>query len=116
MELEVFFSIIVGKLFARLDRAEGEYVDPAITDPHLAIRIAGVIDEACDIRWNVSIDHADITRPEEVLPAILLDLFFGGRAPEIFNDACTLGYALLSKKTSATVRPKHYESEGCRHR
>ena len=85
MALEVFFSVIIGKLFARLDCAEGEEINSTIADPDPAIRIAGVIDEASGIRRNVSVDHARVTGPEEVLPAILLDLFGCGWSPKVFD-------------------------------
>jgi hypothetical protein len=86
MDLEVFFSIIVCKLFARLDCAEGKYINSTIADFDLAIRSAGVVDESCDILRNVSIDHAHLTRPEEVLPAIHLDLFGCCGASKVFDD------------------------------
>jgi hypothetical protein len=85
MKLEVFFSIIVSKLFASLDCAEGEDIQSTITDPDLAIRSAGVVDEASDICRNVSVDHAHVTRPEEVLPAIFRDLFGCGAATQVFG-------------------------------
>ena len=86
MELEVFFSVIIGKLFARLDCAEGEDINPTISDPNLAIRSAGVVDEASGIRRNVSVDHAHVARPEEILPAILLNLFGCGGASKVFDN------------------------------
>jgi hypothetical protein len=103
MELEVFFSIIVGKLFARPDCAEGEDIKSTITDPGLAIRGAGVVDEASEIRRNVSVDHAHLTRPEEVLPTIFLNLFGCSRASKVFDYERTLWDALLGEKTPATV-------------
>ena len=85
MELEVFFSVIIGKLFARLDCAEGEDINSTITDPDLAIRSAGVIDEASDVLRNVSIDHAHVTRPEEILSAVLPNLFGCCEASKVFD-------------------------------
>ena len=87
MELEIFFSIIVGKLFARLDGAEGENINSTITDPDLAIRSTGVVDEASDVFRNVSVNHAHVTRPEKVLSAILLRLLGCGGASKVFDDA-----------------------------
>jgi hypothetical protein len=87
MELEVFFSVIVGKLFASLDCAEGENIKSTITDPDFAVRSAGVVDEASHIRRNVSVDHAHLTRPEKVLPAIFLYLFGCGGASKVFDYA-----------------------------
>jgi hypothetical protein len=86
MEIEVFFSIIVGKLFAWLDCAAGKDVNSTTTDPDLAVRSAGVVDEASDIRRNVSVDHGLVTRPEEILPAILPHLFGCGGASEVLDD------------------------------
>ena len=105
MRLEIFFTVIVRKLFTRPDCAEREDVYSMFADPDLAIRSTGVVDEASGIRRDVSVDQALVTRPEEVLPAILLDLFGGGGATMIFDDERTLGYALLSEKSPATVRP-----------
>jgi hypothetical protein len=86
MTSEVFFSVIIRKLFTRLDCAEGEDIDSTISDPYLAIRSAGVVDEASDVLRNVSIDHAHVTRPEEVLPAIHLHLFGRCGASKVFYD------------------------------
>lgn len=85
MKFEVFYSVIVGKLFARLDGAEGKDIKSTITDPDLAIRSAGVVDEASNIRRNVSVNHAHVTRPEKVLPAILLDLLGCGGSSKVFD-------------------------------
>jgi hypothetical protein len=62
-----------------------------------------VVDEASDIRRNISVDHGLITRPEEVLPAIFPLLFSCGGASEVFDDERTFGYALLGEKAPATV-------------
>ncbi len=86
MKFEVFYSVIVGKLFARLDGAEGKDMKSTITDPDLAVRSAGVVDEASNIRRNVSVNHAHVTRPEEVLPAIFLNLFGCGAASKVLDD------------------------------
>jgi hypothetical protein len=97
MQLEVFYSVIVGQFFSRLDRAESEDINATISDPGLAIRLAGMVDETSDICRNVSVDHARITCPEEVLPAILLHLLRSGRASDVFDDERALGYALLGE-------------------
>jgi hypothetical protein len=81
MELEVFFPVIVAKLFARPDRAKGINENAPIAEFDLAIRRAGVIDEASDIRRNVSVDHAHVTRPEEELSSVVLHLSGCGEAP-----------------------------------
>lgn len=62
-----------------------------------------MVDEASDIRWDVSVNHAYVTRPEQVLPPVLPDLFGCCGAPDVFDDEGTFGYALLGEKTSATV-------------
>lgn len=87
MNLEIFLAIIVEKLFARLDGAEREDIYAPLADIDLAIRRAGMVDEAGGIHRYVAVDHARVARPEEVLPAILLDLFGGGGASEVFDDA-----------------------------
>lgn len=85
MKLEVFFSVIVGKLFARLDRADRKDTNAPVTKPDLAIGYARVIDVASSVRGNIAIDHARVTRPEEVLPAVVLDLFGCSGAPKVFD-------------------------------
>jgi len=103
MELKIFFSVIVGKLFARPDCTEGENAKSTTTDPDFTVRSAGVVDEASDVRRNVSVDHSRVSRPEEVLPAILPQLFGCGGASEVFDNERTFGYALLGEKPPATV-------------
>ena len=85
MKVEVLFSIIVGKLFARLDGAQRIDENAAAADLDLAIGSAGVVDEASRVRRNISIDHARVTRPEQVLPTIVRNLFGCGGAPEVFD-------------------------------
>jgi hypothetical protein len=87
MDTEIFLSVVVRKLFARLDGAESKDIDAAPADDCFAIRRAGVVDEAGGIRRYVPVDHARAARPEEVLPAILLHLRGCGGAPDVFNDA-----------------------------
>jgi hypothetical protein len=87
MYLEIFLAVIVRELFARPDCAERENIYSTFADNDLAIRRAGVVDEASGIRRDVPVDHARVARPEEVLPAILLDLFGCRGAPEVFDDA-----------------------------
>lgn len=106
MQFEIFFSIIVGQFFSRLDRAESEDINATISDPGLAIRRAGMVDETSDICRNISVDHARVTGPEEILPAIFLHLLRSGRASDVFDDERTLGYALLGEQTSPAVRAK----------
>jgi len=86
MELEVFFSVIVGKLSTRMDGADGEDIDSTIADPSFAIWSAGVINEASDIRRNVSVDHGRGTCPEEILPAIVPHLFGCSGATKVLDD------------------------------
>jgi hypothetical protein len=86
MPLEVFFSVIVRKLLAGLNRAEGDDVNSTIADPGLTIRSAGMVDEASGISRNVSVDHAHVTRPEEIFPTVLLHLFGCRGAPKVFDD------------------------------
>lgn len=106
MEVVVFFPVVVGKLFARPYCTEGEDSKSTTTDPDLAVRSTRVVDEASDIRLNVSVDHGLVTRPEEVLPAILPQLFGRGGASDVFDDERTFGYALLGEKPLTTVRSK----------
>ena len=87
MNLEIFLAVIVGKFFARLDVAEREDKDATLADIDLAIRRAGVVDEAGGIRRDVPVDHARVARPKKVLPAIFLDLLGGGWAADVFDDA-----------------------------
>lgn len=86
MELEIFVSIIVRKLFARLDCTNSEDVKSTAMEPHLAVRCTRVVDEASDILRNISIDHGRITGPEEILPAILPHLLGRGGASDVFDD------------------------------
>jgi hypothetical protein len=83
MKPEKLLPVIIGKLFARLDCAQGKDANATIADPDLAIGSARVVDEACSVCRNISVDHASGTRPEEVLPAIVLNLFGCGGAPEV---------------------------------
>lgn len=85
VNLEVFFSVIVGQLFTRLDRADRKDANALVTKPDLAIGDARVIDVASSVRGNIAIDHGRVTRPEEVLPAVVLDLFGCGGAPKVFD-------------------------------
>lgn len=87
MHLEIFFAVIVGKFFARLDVTERENIHTTPADIDLTIWCAGVVDKAGCIRRYVPVDHARIARPKKVLPAILLYLFSRGRASEVFDDA-----------------------------
>jgi hypothetical protein len=87
MHLEIFFAVIVGKFFARLDVTERENIHTTPADIDLTIRRAGVIDKAGSIRRYVPVDHARIARPKKVLPAILFYLFSCGWASEVFDDA-----------------------------
>ena len=85
MELEVLFAVVVGKLFAGLDGAEGEDLDSAVANPDLAIWSARVVDESSGIRRDVSIDHGCVTRPEEILAAVLPHLFGCCGTPQVFD-------------------------------
>jgi len=87
MHLEIFFAVIVGKFFARLDVAERENIHATLADIDLAIRRAGVVDKASCIGRYVPVDHARIACPKKVLPAILLYLLNCGWASEVFDDA-----------------------------
>ncbi len=85
MKVEVFFSVVIGKLFARLDCSACKDVNVTIAEPDFAIGSAGVIDEASRIRRNVSIDHALVARPEEILATIVPHLFGSGGTPKVFD-------------------------------
>jgi hypothetical protein len=86
MELEIFVSIIVRKLFTRLDCTDGEDVKATAMEPHLAVGSARVVDEASDVLRNVSVDHRRVARPEQILPAIVTLLFDCGGATDVFDD------------------------------
>lgn len=87
MHLEIFLAVIVGKLFAGRDVAEGKDIYATLVDIDFTIRRTGVVDKASCIRRYVPVDHAPLARPEKVLPAILFHLFGSGGASEIFDDA-----------------------------
>ena len=115
MHLEIFLSVIVRKFFAGLDIAERENKYTTLEDIDLAIRCARMIDEAGGIRRYVPVDHGRLACPKKVLPAILLYLLGCGWASEVFDDACTLRYAFMSEKASATERPTDCKAKGRRY-
>jgi hypothetical protein len=115
MYLKIFRAVVVGKFFARLYVATRENIDATPPDSDLAIRHARVIDKAGCILPNIAVDHARTARPEKILSAIFLHLLRRGRTPDVFDDARTLRYALLGKKTSAAERPANGKAERRRH-
>ncbi|CEJ87729.1 hypothetical protein HYPGJ_31339 [Hyphomicrobium sp. GJ21] len=115
MHIEIFLAVVIGKLFARLDGTECDYINATPTDLDLAIRRARMIDEAGDVRGDVAVDHGRIARPEEILAAVQLHLSGRGGTSDIFDDARALPNALLSEKAPAAVRPVDGKTKGCRH-
>src|SRR5690349_7641507 len=95
--LLVFEGVVVVQFLATLDVALGEDVDAAIVLLRLAIRIAGVVDEARVVAARAAIDHLAIVQREEEgvvdRPALLLGAngrFLGRDAlAGVFLDAFT---------------------------
>lgn len=111
MHLEVFLAVIIGELFSGLDGAEGEEVYATGADIDLAVRCARMVDEAGLVRGYVAVDHRGIRRPEEILPAVLLDLLRGGRASRVFDDTGSFRYTLFGEETATAMRAPHVERE-----
>ena len=108
---EIFGVVVVIEFFSGLDAALREDEDAFIPDIDLAVRRAGVIDEASGVGWDVAVDHGLRARPEEVFATVFLDLTLACRAAGVFDDADAFGDYSPSEKTAAAAGALYPELE-----
>src|SRR5205807_9692686 len=70
--VQVILAVIIGDLFARLDRPERVHKHAALTDGHVRIRIAGMVEVARDIAARRAVDGRAAVHLEQVTVALRL--------------------------------------------
>lgn len=72
--VEIFFPIVVCKLFPRLNVAERPYVDPAFRAVGLAVGHAGVINVAGKVAFDIAVDDFVFAHFEIILAPVFFAL------------------------------------------
>lgn len=87
VHVEIFVTVVVIEFLTRFDAAFCEYIDTFGADINLTVGSTRMIDKACGIFFNISIDHLRVARPKEILARIGFDLRRGRWTTDVLNDA-----------------------------
>jgi hypothetical protein len=98
---------MVGEFLAHHDCALGHYKHSSLTNFDLAIRAAGVIDEARNILLVPTVNRLCFSDFEKVAVAAVKPFVSFEYGADVFNDACAFWDRLTRKQTATGTSALH---------